>query len=436
MRRLPPSSALPLLFLAACAGTADGGSGAGADNGTAVTIDSGTGTDVGRGDAGMTDGPPPPSGDDRVIGYYPAWATYARDFQVSEIPAGRLTHINYAFANIQNGGCVLGDPWADTDKTFPGDTWDESAAHRAGNFKQLRLLRQAHPDLRTLISVGGWTWSAQFSDAALTPTSRAHFAESCVDFMVEHGFDGIDIDWEYPVGGGLAGNTTRPEDEQNYTLLLAALRDELTARAIDNERAEAYLLTIAAPAGPSIIEHLESAAIAAEVDWINVMTYDFHGAFETTTGFNAPLRQSALDPQPDWNVEAALETYLAAGVPASQLAMGVPFYGRSWSGVSAGESSGLQRPGPNPGPGTWENGVLDYADIVHNYMGAGFVRHWDDAAQVPWLFNASTGVFITYDDPESLAVKRELADELGLGGIMIWDLSSDTASHDLLDAVR
>lgn len=392
-----------------------------------------TGSDAGTGgsDAAI------PSAKGVVVGYYPAWATYTRDYQVAEIPAAQLTHVNYAFANIENGGCVLGDAWADVQKTFPGDNWDESSANQAGNFKQLRKLREQNPKLRTLISVGGWTWSAKFSDAALTADARAKFASSCVDFMVQHGFDGLDIDWEYPVGGGLEGNTYRNVDKQNYTLLLRALRAKLVEKQRALGRSEPYLLTIAAPAGPTIIPNLEAKAIGETVDWINVMSYDFHGSWEKKTGHNAPLHHATGDALTGFDVENAIDAYLVAGVPASRLVMGVPFYGRSWAGVSAGSTHGLHQTASGAGPGTWENGVLDYHDIVARYLNAGgFVRYEDASADVPYLFNAQTGVFITYDDPASLTKKAAFARSKSLAGTMIWDLSSDTADSRLIGALR
>jgi chitinase len=371
-----------------------------------------------------------------VVGYYPAWATYERDFQVAEVPGSKLTHINYAFANIENGRCVLGDAWADAQKTFAGDNWDESSADAAGNFKQLRKLKQANPNLRTLISVGGWTWSTNFSDAAVSDAARKTFASSCVDFMVTHGFDGIDIDWEYPMGGGLEGNKSRPEDKANYTLLLKALRAELSARQKSAARAEAFLLTIAAPAGPSIIEHLDPAGIAQVVDWINIMSYDFHGSWEKTTGHNAPLAQATGDSLAGFNVESAIDAYLKAGAPASRLVMGVPFYGRSFAGVTAGSTRGLHQSTSGAGPGTWENGVLDYHDIAARYLTASnYVRYTDDSASVPYLIDPSKGIFISYDDATSIRKKRALIAKKKLAGSMIWDLSSDTADHVLLNAL-
>lgn len=370
--------------------------------------------------------PPPPA---RIVGYFPAWAVYARDFHVSEIPADRLTHLNYAFANLSpEGECVLGDAYADTEKAYPGDTWDEPLR---GNFGQLADLKAAHPHLRTLISVGGWTWSGNFSAVARTAEGRDRFARSCADFMVRYGFDGVDVDWEYPVSGGLSGGP--PEDRRNYTLLLEAVRRELDSRgAADGRR---YLLTIAAPAGPAIIANLELPAVAAPLDWINVMAYDFMGSWSDRTGFNAPMQTTAgAGEPPGFSVTDAIDAYLAAGVPADQLVLGVPFYGRSFRGVApAGE--GLFQPHGGAGPGTWEPGVLDWHDIAGRYLPT-MTRRWSATAQAPWLYDEATGVMISYDDPESLAIKARFARERGLGGLMIWDLSSDDGRHSLLDALR
>ena len=129
----------------------------------------------------------------RVVGYYTSWSVYARNYHVAQLPADKVTHINYAFANISGGQIALGDRYADIDKFYPGDSWAPGALR--GNFNQLRKLKQKHSHLRTLISIGGWTWSGNFSDAVLTPASRQAFARSCVDFIVQYGFDGVDLDW-------------------------------------------------------------------------------------------------------------------------------------------------------------------------------------------------------------------------------------------------
>ena len=377
-----------------------------------------------------------------VVGYYPAWGIYARAFEIADLPGDKLTHVNYAFANLVGGQCVLGDPWGDVERHLPGDPWSGpgSDAPYFGNFHQLDLLQEQHPHLQTLISVGGWTWSGNFSDAALTPASRALFATSCADFMENYGFDGIDIDWEYPGGGGLAGNTSRPEDTQNFTLLLEAVRNELDARGALNGRH--YLLTIAAPAGPDKIANIEVEQIHAYLDFINVMTYDLNGSWSAVSNFNAPLHRSPGDPTPapDLNGDSAIQKYLERGVPAAKLVLGVPFYGRGVTGV-ANVNDGLFQSHTGAPFGTWDDGstgatgMFDYDDIALNYLTDPNVdAHWDDDAKVPWLHDPTTGLFISYDDPTSLALKKDYVIAHGLGGVMIWEMSSDL-DDQLLDAV-
>lgn len=383
--------------------------------------------------------PPVEPSEKRIVAYFVAWGVYARDYHVQDIPAEKITHINYAFANVSpDGRCVLGDPYADIDKFYDGDSWDEGALR--GNFNQLQKLKQDHPHVKTLISVGGWTWSGRFSDAALTPESRAAFAESCVQFMLDYGFDGIDIDWEYPVGGGLGSNVTRPEDKENYTFLLQELRDQLDAQtALDGNE---YLLTIAAPAGPSNYTNFELDEIPHILDWLNLMAYDLHGAWEPTTGLHAGLYAASDDPSPDpivrteYNVDAAVQAYLAAGVPPEKLTLGTGFYGRGWAGVPA-TNNGLFQSSTGAATGTWEPGNYDYKDLVSNLIGNGYTRYWHPDALVPWLYSPTAGVMITYDDPESIGHKAEYVNTHDLSGAMLWELSGDTPSgpDSLLDAL-
>ena len=152
--------------------------------------------------------------DKRIVGYFPSWGIYARNYHVPNIPAAQLTHINYAFANVQNGVITLGDSYADIDRWYPGDCWNPGC--RRGSFERLRVLKQQFPHLKTLISVGGWTWSGGFSDAVLTPAARATFAQSIVDFVDLHEFDGADLDcdgWDGPAAScrrqGAVGRRSR-----------------------------------------------------------------------------------------------------------------------------------------------------------------------------------------------------------------------------------
>jgi chitinase len=366
----------------------------------------------------------------RIIGYFAGWTIYEAEYFVTDIPADKLTHINYAFAMISDEGEIaLRDEEADIRFAYPGD--DPNSTELKGNFHQLQLLKEAHPHLQTLISVGGWTDSGKFSDAALTEESRQKFARSCVAFMLQYGFDGVDLDWEYPTGNGLAGNIERPEDAANFVLMLAELRSQLDAQGAQDGRH--YLLTIALGSGKSAYEPLDWAQIHPLLDWINVMTYDMSGAWSAQTGFNAPLYNSSETPHELNSVDRALQDLLALGIPADKLVMGVPFYGRGWSGVDS-TNNGLHQPFERPADGTWEPSGFDYWDLAEKYIPT-WQRFWDENAQVPWLYNAETRTMISYDDAESLRLKANYVREHQLGGIMIWELSADDESGSLMTTI-
>lgn len=369
-----------------------------------------------------------------IVGYYTSWSIYGRDYHVPDIPADDITHINYAFANIANGEIVLGDHYADIDRYYEGDSWEPGSLR--GCFRRLQVLKEAHPHVKTFISVGGWTWSMYFSNVALTSESRSLFAASCVDFITTYGFDGVDIDWEYPVSGGLSGNITRPEDRENYTLLLAELRSQLDA-------AGDYLLTIAAPANPAIIANLEVESIHQYLDWLNIMSYDFHGPWggdgDPVTNFNASLYVASDDPLEDpmhsaFNLAAAVQAYVDLGVPRAKINPGLAFYGRGFGSVVDSNNGLFVAYGGVPGAGTWEPGVFDYWDLAANYIDTnGYTAFRHDEARVPWVFNPSTGIMISYDDPTSITEKCRFIGEQNLGGAMFWEFSGDR-NGVLLDA--
>jgi chitinase len=360
----------------------------------------------------------------RVIGYYASWNIYNDDgYMVTDIPGDKLTHINYAFANVSDEGeCLVGDEWADTQFPYPGD--DENAP-LLGNFNQLNLLKAANPGLQTLISVGGWSWSGKFSDVALTEETRTRFAVSCIAMMKQYGFDGLDIDWEYPTGGGMEENAARPEDKQNFTLLLAALRTELEAQGTADGRH--YLLTIAVPAGQASYDNYEVDKIHESLDWINLMAYDFSGDWSPQTGLLA-----SLYPPTDPNAEVlagdiTVQAYLDAGVPPEKLSLGVPFYGRGWKGVPD-ENNGMSQ----PYTGTFDDEI--HYDTVLDMMKT-MTLFRDDQAQSTWLFDGKAGEMVSFDDPQTLTAKAEYIKSQELGGVMIWQLGGDDADATLLSSL-
>lgn len=355
----------------------------------------------------------PVPNDYKMVGYYTSWSTYS-NFQVANIDASKLTHLNYAFANISSDGKIaLGDSWADIEKSFPGDTVEQPFK---GNFYQLVKLKQQYPHLKTLISVGGWSWSEKFSDVALTEESRAIFAESCLQFILKYGFDGIDLDWEYPVAGGEPDNVNRPEDKQNFTLLLKKIRETLDIQSTMDGKT--YLVTIAGGAGRGYAANTELNLIHPYVDYIQIMTYDIHGSWDSITGLNAPLyRDPGTGFVSEWSVHDSVQTYLNNGVPANKLIMGMPLYGRVYNQVN-NLNNGLYQPFTGGGS------AKSYAELEANYVNKnGYIRFWEADSKVPWLFNGTQ--FISYDDQESIGYKTSYLKSMGLGGAMMWELSHD-----------
>jgi len=348
-----------------------------------------------------------------VVGYYLATPAPARYVAPDKLPAAKLTHLNYAFANIAGGEIVVGDPALDTSGP--------------NNFARLRQLKKRYPKLKTLISVGGWAWSGNFSDAALTPQSRARFAASGVAFIREHGFDGIDIDWEFPVAGGMPTNVRRPEDKQNFTLLLQALREQLDAAGRADHRK--YLLTAAVGNNEGYLYNTEIKSVAATLDWLNLMAYDMNGIWNKLAAHLAPLyRDPAMavpNANPKNNVADLVERYLATGVQPKQIVLGVPFYGYSWAKCGALQHGEYQLC-EGPGHGSWEDGALDYSEIELQLVNRnGYVRYWNASSKAPFLFNAASGEFISYEDPESLRAKVRFVKQRKLAGMMFWELTGD-----------
>ncbi|WP_148715494.1 glycoside hydrolase family 18 protein [Chitinolyticbacter meiyuanensis] len=349
----------------------------------------------------------------RVVAYYISWAAYARRYFPSDIDARKVTHINFAFADIKDGEVVVGDPGVDT--------------RGPNNLKALSELKAKHPHLRTMISVGGWSWSTHFSDAALTPASRKKFADSAVTFIRRFNMDGVDIDWEFPVEGGPDTMKHRPEDKQNYTLLAKALRDALDAAG--KADGKYYELSTAVWGNDKFIRNTEMDKVGKIFDFINLMTYDYNGTWNSFSGHLAPFKHDpAYDKpgiSPTFNVVDTVDAYLKAGVPADRLVVGIPLYGYSWKGC-APQRNGEYQECKGKGRGSWEDGNLDFTEIEKSLIDKkGFKRHWNEVAKVAYLYNEKTGEFISYEDPQALALKLALIKAKGLGGAMYWEITAD-----------
>lgn len=339
-------------------------------------------------------GPAPDRGAPKIVGYVHG----SRSHPPTEIDVGRLTHINYAFTRIEDGEVL---------PPTPSDSV---------NLARLRGLKAVNPDLSILISVGGWSGSGGFSDAALTQESRERFARSAVQYVLDADIDGVDLDWEYPGQPG-AGNMYRPEDRENFTLMLKTLREHLDRAARDQVAGEGrYLLTIATGASQTYLDHTDLREAQRHLDFINIMTYDFSGTWTDTVWHHTNLRAATGEGASGRGADVGVEEHIRAGVPAHKLVLGVAFYGRGWHGVQ-----GLNKPG---GDSTFSLSYHEITDLER--AGLGFVRVWDDEALAPYLWNETEGTFITYDDTVSLWLKAEFVKDEGLGGVMYWEHSADS----------
>ena len=343
---------------------------------------------------------PPPAHRPIVIGYVMDGAT------LPAIDARKLDAINFAFAHVDEAHGIF----------LRGDTATDALAG-------LNALKADNPDLKLLLSIGGWG-SGNFSEAAATDAARTAFAESAARLVVQHKLDGIDIDWEYPTLPG-PGISHSPADRDNFTKMLRAVRDRLDALGKADGRH--YLLTIAAADGEAA-RGLDLPRIAPLLDWINLMTYDFFGSLTTTTGHHAALGTSASAPADARTTVAAVDEFLAGGVPPAKLNVGAAFYGRKFVRVQRANHGLHQAYGEHAA-------FLSWRDLQADYLGRnGYVRHWDTDAQAAWLWNEAEASFVTYEDPQALRAKVAFVRERGLGGVMYWEHRQDDGT--LLDAVR
>jgi len=418
--------------------------------------------------------PPPDFVPARVIGYFPEWAvSHTPPYYVKHVlqsdPTRSLTTINYAFVVPGPGPdgtvvCQLDDPVAAYQQTYMADASvdgiaDDPSQKLRGHFNQLRQLKSKYQNLKLVVSIGGWLGSTWFSDAAATSASRQAFVSSCLDLFVDGNlpvaggaggpaaalnlFDGFDLDWEYPVSGGIQGTHHNSADGTNFRQLLQEFRSQFAARGRDDGGADDLLLTMAGPAANSTAQNYQMSQAHPYLDYVMIMTYDFHGSWERTTGHHSNLCTSPDDPSSDtWklSLDRSVSLYRDSyGVPAAKIVPGGAYYARGWKGVRT-SGNGLYQRAAGAAPGKYEAGAEYYRDLPVDSDGLlginGFTRYWDTKARAPWLFNPSTGVLWSYDDAQSVALKGEYVRFNRLGGLMFWELSGDDTAGTLFDAMR
>ena len=371
----------------------------------------------------------------QVIGYFTEdgakWGRYTVKNIVTSGAAARLTQIDYAFGRVANDRCQLADRGTEIDHPYTAansvDGRDDPAgpSQLRGTFRQLQELKHSFPKLKIVISFGGWNQSAGFGSAA-QPEHVRDFVRSCVDTFIKGHFapsieapgifDGIDIDWEYPVPGG--GGPGKPEDSKNFTAMLAEFRRQLDAMR------PGLLLTAALPAEAELFEGIDLKAISAYLDQLAIMAYDEHWSNEPLTNLHSALFHDPADPsQPPLDKRYgnyAVRGFVNAGVPREKIIFGVPFYGKGWSGVKD-VNHGLYQPATGPAD------AISYRDLKA-LPGADRYYHEKPVTCTIW----HQGRFWGYDCPEALRAKMNYIRQEHLGGVMFWELSHDTPDGELL----
>ncbi|WP_121810104.1 glycoside hydrolase family 18 protein [Mucilaginibacter kameinonensis] len=317
----------------------------------------------------------------------------------------KLTHINYAFVNVIGNRAFLTHPRTDTI-----------------NFRYLVGLKKKNTDLKVLISIGGWLWSKNFSDMALTDTSRKAFAASAVELVRKFKMDGIDIDWEYPNESG-AGNVHRPEDKQNYTSLFLELRTQLNA--LEKETGKKMLLTAAVGAFRHFVQNTEMDKVGACLDYINLMTYDYGADVAVHhTGLYASKYLKTEN-----NSDNGTRVFIEAGVPRNKLVLGMAFYSRS-TRVSDSTKTGLGSRNLERMRGGGYTFIKD--SLLTNKA---FKYYRDKSAKAPYLYNPTTRQFLSFDDEWSIRKKCRYVKKNGMAGVMFWEYVDDRKEY-LLDAAN
>lgn len=390
----------------------------------------------------------------QVGAYFVEWGIYGRDYHVADIPSTNLTHLYYGFIPVcgpneslrnanpqgysaltsqcqgkQDYQVVVHDKFAALEKSYPGDRWDQPIR---GNFGQLRRLSAAQPDLVILPSVGGWTLSDPLYDIGTNPAAREVFIESIIAFIQTYDFfDGIDIDWEFPGGGGANPALGSPQDGVGFATLMKELRQALDNLSMQTGRT--YQLTAAMSGGVEKLSKVDWEQAAQYMDHINLMTYDYYGAWNGTLG-----HQTGLYPAPDaaiagFSAHEAVNYLLSRNVPREKLSLGVAMYGRGWTNVTGGQPTNPFTGTGGAGiSGSWERGIEDYKVIETQYMGGvngtganGFTYFWDDIAKASYVWDYAKGTLISFDSPRSVQAKGAYVLNHHLGGIFSWELDAD-----------
>lgn len=334
-----------------------------------------------------------------VVCYYASWAHYRQGpakYSLDDIPVDKCTHLVYAFATLDARDFVAKqhDRWLDEDLK---------------NYRKFVQLKEKNPKLKILLALGGWndSRSTKYSQLVSDPDKRSKFVSEAVKLVLEYGFDGLDLDWEYP------GYEWNPNDKQGFTAWLVDLRKAFDPHGL--------LLTAAVSAGKSTIDRgYDIPKVAKLLDMINLMSYDFHGSWENRVAHHAPLY---ADPgqNPELCVDFAVNYWIKKGAPPHKLIMGVPAYGRTWTLAGSDTSPGAAAAGAGrEGRHVRERGSLPFFECCLAEK-EGWTKRRTQAG--PYLTKGNQ--WVGYDDVQSVVQKAQYATDMGLGGVMMWDITTD-----------
>lgn len=395
-----------------------------------------------------------------IVAYYPEWGPALRNYYIKNIEtsgsADKITVLNYAFIvpAPDSSGTLLANlmnPYLDYQQIYSSDisidgVADDSLKLLRGQFNQLKKLKAIHPHLKIVISIGGWTGSTWFSDAALTPHSREKFVDDCIDKFIfgnlpqaNHAggngiaagiFDGFDIDWEFPVVGGEDGMHHNKNDRDNLSELLKLFRNKLDALK------PGFLLTAAIPARGADLWKFNLSKDQSIMDWYNLMTYDFHGSWDDKADHHTNLYSSPADTIFPGIKESFAGSVLylidSVGINPQRIVPGAAFYGKGWK-VTSTANNGLYQKG-SIAKGISDPGSNDYKTL-DSLMISGYNYLWDKDAMAPYLFNTKDSTFWTFDDQASVALKARFAYSHNLRGLMFWEISGDDSMGTLVNTI-
>lgn len=353
-----------------------------------------------------------------IIGYYPSWQMYKRGglIKPENVDYSKYTILMYSFFAPDTNATLWGtDAWADTILLRGNIDWGKGETFYYPNTS---IIDQAHVwGTKVIPSIGGWSLSDNFPKIAADPNKRARFASQCVALLKNFNFDGIDIDWEYP---GYEEHHGTPQDKQNYTLFMKAIRDSIDAygKTINYK----FLLTAAYGANLSQMENIEWDKCNEFMDFFNMMTYDFNGTWSSETNHNSPLYNPSKGTQASMDecFRLLTEKY---GVPSNKINMGVAWYGRTFVTKDKPELYGPHVGKVDDKTFAVDEGSPQYFNIL--YQMNKFEKKWDDKAQVPYLIGKNLNTFVSYDDEESIKLKAEYVVKNNMAGVIIWDATGD-----------